>query len=50
MTTDRKLSVWVKVILLLFFVAILLLFLSVCSFVCLFVFFFRGDGGAGVNG
>ena len=50
MTTDRKLSVWVKVILLLFFVAILLLFLSVCSFVCLFVFFFRGGGGRGSMG
>ena len=51
MTTDRKLSVWVKVLLLFFFVAILLLFLSVCSFVCLFVFFFLGGvGGAGVNG
>ena len=51
MTTDRKLSVWVKVLLLFFFVAILLLFLSVCSFVCLFVCFFLGGvGGRGSMG
>ena len=44
MTTERKLSVWVKVLLLLFFVANLLFFLSVCLFVCLF--FFGGGGGS----
>ena len=45
MTTERKLSVWVKVFLLLSFVAFLLFLLSVCLFVCLFVFFFFGGGG-----
>ena len=42
MTTERKLSVWVKVFLLLFFVAILLFLLSVCLFVC----FFLGGGSS----
>ena len=44
MTTERKLSVWVKVFLLLSFVAFLLFLLSVCLFVCLF--FFGGGGGS----
>ena len=43
MRTERKLSVWVKVFLLLFFVAFLLFLLSVCLFVC---FFFWGGGGS----
>ena len=47
MTTERKLSVWVKVFLLLSFVAFLLFLLSVCLFVCLFVFFGGGGGGGG---
>ena len=46
MTTERKLSVWVKVLLLLFFVANLLFFLSVCLFVCLFFFLGGGEGGS----
>ena len=46
MTTERKLSVWVKVLLLLlFFVAILLFLLSVCLFVC----FFLGGGGSSMG-
>ena len=40
-----------KGFIIIFFVAILLLFLSVCSFVCLFVcFFLGGAGGRGSMG